>query len=209
MSYPINTTLLTSFVENYIRQYSSRIDQLSTQANVVNVITKDGGYFYVRGNFRVISKSDLLQQSSGILDPTRIEDLRVQLINQIQQQVPQNVWSNVTSAVSSVINQTTYVSIVQTTFDTNTLRITITGQLIVNSDAEISQNIVTRAIATNVIQSILNASNGLFYDGNPTTTPAPSPSTSSSNNTLLIVLGLLFGCVVSFIILILIFASKK
>ena len=209
-SYPVNTQYLESFISRYIQTNSSKISQLSTQVNSVTITVKDGGLFYVKNNMQILQKNDLLQQASGIMDTQKIDFLATQVTQAIQQNTPEDVWSRVSSTVSSVINQTNYLSIVQTTLDLQTLRIVVTGRLIVNDFAEIKQEITTRVLATNVLKAIIKASNGLLYlsDDTPTSPPSPSPSPPPLDIPLPAIIGLsaLSSCAM---LIILILAVRK
>lgn len=154
---------IIDYAETIIQSSKSDIRQDITQVASFSLTAAGKGKLIVKGDVNVKQKLDARAYSTSIINDTIVNRLSTELPEMFANVVVSgpttaqdpDLWISLKTRIRDYITQINYSQIVQSSVDVNKSTILVRGYLEVNS-IDIDQNILTKVVATNLIQSIID-----------------------------------------------------
>ena len=224
-----------TFITNFIQNNSQTIGQTSTRGNTFTLATGPGSDVHFKGKFLNKQSIDAKDQVTGLLKSEISSDVKIQLANILKEAVDQSAeakagafatsstrTTNITktkTAIDAVIqdyfNQTNIQSVSQSVVDTNNATITLEGKVTVDEDFVNDQNMVSRLIASSVMNSIISRINQYMSDNNVNLTVKQKAKSESKGllsfleNPWFITGSIVSSCAIMIIVIVLYMAYSK
>ncbi len=151
------------YVNSVILSSKSEITQSVVQLSTFQIRASGKGEVVVNGNVDLSVRLDASTTAQTYINETIINRLvtelpplfaNVRVSGPATSQDPE-LWTRIGVSIREVLRQENYAKIVQSTFDANRLVIDVKGYLEID-EAEVKQDIVTRVVAVNIIQAIID-----------------------------------------------------
>ena len=204
---------IVDYVQRTLISSRSEISQSVTQINTVKIEAAGKGKIIINGNVNVDQSIDARVTAESYINQTIVNRLAADLpplVANVQVSGPRtdqdpDLWMSINANIRESLTIDNYAKIVQDTFDINKSKIYVRGRLEVD-ELTVQQDIITRVIAINIINAVLNNAGIQESDGSIATPPP------TEDNTLFAVIFVISQCVSSIIcvlLLILILNRKK
>jgi hypothetical protein len=208
---------LVDYVENIIQYSKSDIVQSITQLTSFTLISAGKGELIINGGVTVKQTLDASATARSYINDTIVNRLTTELPDlfanvvvsgSTPEQDPE-LWMSLTTRIRDNITQTNYAKIVQSTFDENKAYIYVRGKMEISDGINVDQSIVSKVLATNIIQSIIdNVSEIQASSGNGTPSEGGGDQISWPG-VIAAVLSSSCSCFICILIIILLVANKK
>lgn len=200
-------------------EYIQKIYQRSVAETTQSAVATQTFTIVVAGGTLDVKNIRSKQTITTKLDSTIVVDNTV--INDLQMNVPQmfanvlvpgdtqntnDLRTKVQVAVKSVITQENIQKIIQSSYDFNKFEMYVRGKLTIDGDLDSDQTIVTRLVAVNIIQALVNQSGVLNM-----VSQEEAPSEKKKVNILALVIAVVSSiiCLILFLMLIIYGTSSK
>ncbi len=202
---------VVDYVSRILQSSKSSIQQSVEQLSIFTLDVAGKGEIVVNGNFNLNINLEASTTARSYINDTIINRLTLEippLFANVQVSGPTDpeVRARIDLSVRQTLSQENYAKIVQSTFDSNRGKIIARGYLEID-EAVIEQGIVTRVIATNIVQAIIDNSTDISISSGEES--PPENDISSLFAILAGVISSISSLILCIILLIVLFSGKK
>jgi hypothetical protein len=206
---------LVDYVQSIIQYSKSEIDQSIVQLSTFKLEAAGKGELIINGDVTVKQKLDANATANSYINDTIVNRLTTELPDLFANVVVSgpttaqdpDLWISLKTRIRDNITQVNYAKIVQSSFNVNRSSILVRGKFVVDESIVVDQSIVTRVVATNIIQSIIDNVNEIQADDGEID---DEPDNSISwLGVLAAALSSLCSCFICILIIILLVTNKK
>jgi hypothetical protein len=155
---------LIDYVQSVIQYSKSEIDQSIVQLSTFKLEAAGKGELIINGDVTVNQRLDASATATSYINDTIVNRLTTELPDLFANVVVSgptsaqdpDLWMSLKTQIRDNIRQENYAKIVQSSFNVNRASILVRGKMVVDESIVVDQSIVTRVVATNVIQSIID-----------------------------------------------------
>jgi hypothetical protein len=195
---------LIDYTQTILQSSKSEIKQNITQVSTFKIVAVGDAKLTINGNVSTNLTIDAQATEQSYINDTIINRLSTELPDLVanvtlsgpSRAEDSNLWMSIDTSIRDTLSQTNFASIVQRTFDINKSEIYVRGNLTIDGDVSVTQDMITRVLATNIIDALIDNSNVL------TTTVPPQQESSGISPIIPLIIGIV-SCISSLLILIL------
>jgi hypothetical protein len=207
---------LIDYVQSVIQYSKSEIDQSIVQLSTFKLEAAGKGELIINGDVTVNQRLDASATATSYINDTIVNRLTTELPDLFANVVVSgpttaqdpDLWMSLKTQIRDNIRQENYAKIVQSSFNVNRASILVRGKMVVDESIVVDQTIVTRVVATNVIQSIIDNVAEIQAGEGPGTGEEPDNSISWLG-VIAASLSSLCSCFICILILILLLKNKN
>lgn len=207
---------IIDYAESIIQSSKSDIRQDITQVASFSLTAAGKGQLIVRGNVNVKQSLDARAYSTSIINDTIINRLSTELPEMFANVVVSgpttaqdpDLWISLKTKIRDYITQINYSQIVQSSVDVNKTTIIVRGRLEVDS-IDINQDILTKVVAVNLIQGIIDNIVEISASDGSETPPPETDGTAMIVGLVAAILSSMCSVFICILIMVLLFKNKK
>ena len=208
---------LIDYVQNVIQYSKSEIDQSIVQLSTFKLEAAGKGELIINGDVTVNQRLDASATAKSYINDTIVNRLTTELPDLFANVVVSgpttaqdpDLWMSLKTQIRDNITQVNYAKIVQSSFNVNRASILVRGKFVVDKSIVVDQSIVTRVVATNVIQSIIDNVAEIQAGEGPGTDEDQPDNSISWLGVIAATLSSLCSCFICILILVLLLKNKN
>lgn len=155
---------VVDYLVTMIQSSKSDIDQSVTQISTFRLESAGNGQIIINGDLNVSQSLTTRVTAESYINDTIINNITTDvpdlianiMVTGTPEEKDPELFLKIQTKIRDSIKQINYTKIVQNTFDRNKAKIYVTGVLEIDGNLTVNQDIITRVIAVNIIQAIID-----------------------------------------------------